>query len=392
VAETLQPVGAAWLLALRVLVVPLVITQLLAALAGSQDRGSVGREGGRTLLLISLFLLATGLSSLLVMTPVAGLFQVDAAVVQGILASTAVPESAVEVATSAPASIGSWFEGITKMNVLAAAASGQILPLLVCAAVLGLVISHLATRYRGPLVLLLNRLAQGTLHLVTWILWATPFAVFAMVLRLTLGIGLAALGLLWFYVLIVCAWMLAVTCALYPVSAVLGRTSLRTFATAVAPAQLVAISTRSSLMSLPALVKGAREHLHLSPSATGFVLPLCTSLFKMSTMTAEPVRYLFLAHLFGVPITLATSATFLVTLAILSFSGVGIPGGGSGFDTLPAFVAAGIPIEGLVLVVAVDTIPDIAKTLINVTGHMSVATLVTRGSRAPGQQACPSES
>ncbi|MCU0292206.1 MAG: dicarboxylate/amino acid:cation symporter [Thermoanaerobaculaceae bacterium] len=384
VAAGLEPIGAVWLLALRIIVVPLVLTQLLAAVAGSPERGLLGRLGGRTVAVIVLLLLATGIASVVVMAPVARLFSVDPNAVAGIRARTPIPESAVDAATAGPASIGGWVEGIARVNVLAAAAAGQILPLLVLALVFGLAISCLAARYRDPLATLLRRLARATLHVVAWILWMTPLAVFALVLRLALHIGLDTLGLLWFYVLIVCGWMLAVTCALYPVSAALGRTSLGTFAKAVAPAQMVAVSTRSSLMSLPALVEGGREHLHLSPSATGFVLPLCTSIFKMSTMTAEPVRYLFLAHLFGVPITLKTSAIFLVTLTFLSFSGVGIPGGGSGFDTLPAFVAAGIPIEGLVLVVAVDTIPDIAKTVINVTGHMSVATLVTRSDRVRG--------
>jgi len=307
VAASLDPIGTVWLLALRIIVVPLVVTQLLAAVAGSPTRGSVGRLGGRTLALLVVFLMVTGIASVVVMAPIAGLFPVDPGAVAGILAPSAIPASAADVTTAAPASIGGWVGGIARANVLAASAAGQILPLLV-------------------------------------------------------------------------------------IAAVLGRTSLRTFAKAVAPAQMVAVSTRSSLMSLPALVEGGREHLHLSPSATGFVLPLCTAVFKMSTMTAEPVRYLFLAHLFGVPITLTTTAIFLVTVAFLSFSGIGIPGGGSGFDTLPAFAAAGIPVEGLVLVAAVDTIPDIAMTIINVTGHMSVATLVTRSDRVWGERAGPGES
>jgi Na+/H+-dicarboxylate symporter len=148
----------------------------------------------------------------------------------------------------------------------------------------------------------------------------------------------------------------------------------------------VAVSTRSSLASLPALIEGGREHLGFPPITTGFVLPFSSSLFKLSTVTAEPVRYLFLAHLFGIGLTLPQTATFLVTLILLSFAGVGVPRGGSGFDTLPAYIAAGVPIEGLVLVVAVDTVPDIAKTLINVTGQMTVATIASP-KPSPGAQA-----
>jgi len=222
------------------------------------------------------------------------------------------------------------------------------------------------------------------MQIVLWVLWLTPIAVFALVLELSLTIWTDALGFLLFYVLAVSGWMLVVSGVLYPVSAILGRVPLRTLAKGLAPAHWVAVSTRSSLASLPALIEGGREHLRFPSSITGFVLPLCSSLFKLSTVTAEPVRYLFLAHVFGLELTLPQTATFLVTLIILSFSGVGVPRGGSGFDTLPAYAAAGIPIEGLVLVVAVDTVPDIAKTIINVTGHMSVATLASRGVRPPG--------
>lgn len=269
-------------------------------------------------------------------------------------------------------------------NVFAAATAGDILPLLVFTALFGLAVTRLPESSRTTLTSVFPALAGTMMGMVYWILWATPVAVFALVLPMTLQSGTDLLGLLGFYVLVVSGWMLLVSGLLYPVTAILGRTGLTTFAKALVPAQMVAVSTRSSLAALPALIEGGRAHLRLPPSATGFVLPLCTSVFKMSTVTAEPVRYLFLAHLFGVPLTLPMTATFLATLVILSFSGVGVPRGGSGFDTLPAYAAAGIPLEGLVLVVAVDTIPDIAKTLINVTGHMSVAAIVSRGHRLGG--------
>ena len=150
---------------------------------------------------------------------------------------------------------------------------------------------------------------------------------------------------------------------------------------AVAPAQLVAASTRSSLASLPALVAGARRHLNLPPSATGFVLPLSVSAFKVNRTISATVKLLFLAHVFGIPLGPGQLATFLATVVLLSFSTVGVPGGGAAFRTLPAYLAAGVPLEGVVILETVDTIPDIFKTITNVTGDMSAAILLSRSAR-----------
>ena len=90
------------------------------------------------------------------------------------------------------------------------------------------------------------------------------------------------------------------------------------------------------------------------------------------------VKLLFLAHVFQVRVGLPQVITFLATVFVMSVSALGIPGGGSTFRLLPAYLAAGIPIEGIVVLEAVDTIPDIFKTLMNVTGDMSAATILSR--------------
>lgn len=383
-AALVAPVGSVWVSALRMTVIPLVVTQLLTAFAGTSGDESIAVVGGRTLATMTAYLAAAGTLTIAVVAPVVGLFPVDPAVAVDLQTRTALPPAALAVAAGAPTTFGDWLQGLVPDNIFNALAQGQILPVLLFTLVFGLAVSRLPEESRSPLATLFRALADAVMHMVMWLLWLTPVAVFALVLGMALDSGAELLGLLGFYVVLVSAWLLVVTGLLYPVSATLGRATMRTFARAVAPAQLVAVSTRSSLASLPALIEGGKEHLGLPPRSTGFVLPFCTAAFKMSTLTAEPVRYLFLAHLFGIPLSLSTTATFLLTLMVLSFSGVGVPRGGSGFDTLPAYAAAGIPLEGLVLVVAVDTIPDVAKTIINVTGHMSVATLVSRGSRAPG--------
>jgi Na+/H+-dicarboxylate symporter len=327
---------------------------LLTALSGSSSARSIGSLGVRTVSLFVVFLSVAGLATVACVSPVVGVYPVDPGVVETLRTTTAIPPAAMD------------------------AGAGLFLAFTVF---FGLGVAHLPEDQRLPLASLFKSLSEAMMQIIFWILWVTPLAVFSLVLGLAMHSGPDALGLLGFYILIVSCWMLGVTAILYFLIPILGRVPPRAFARALAAAQMVALSTRSSLASLPALIKGGRDHLGLGPEATGFVLPLAASSFKLSTMTAEPVRYLFLAHLFGMHLTLPQTGTFLLTLGILSFAGVGIPRGGSGFDTLPAYAAAGIPIEGLVLVVAVDTIPDIAKTLINVTGYMSVATLATRRSR-----------
>jgi proton glutamate symport protein len=141
----------------------------------------------------------------------------------------------------------------------------------------------------------------------------------------------------------------------------------------------VAASTRSSIASLPAMVEGARDELRLPIMATGFVLPLAVTAFRTNMTITGPVRILLISHVFGIPLAPGQIATFLVSVILVSFTSVGLPGGGGAFRNLPAYLAAGMPIEAIVLLEAVDVIPDIFKTVLNVTGDMSAATILSRG-------------
>ncbi|HKD19140.1 MAG TPA: cation:dicarboxylase symporter family transporter, partial [Thermoanaerobaculia bacterium] len=170
---------------------------------------------------------------------------------------------------------------------------------------------------------------------------------------------------------------------LYPVTILFGRTSLARFARAVAPAQVVAVSTRSSLASLPALVEGGRRELGLSDTATGFVLPLSVAAFKLSRTITSPLRMLFLAHILGIPMGAGRIATFFAIQVLMSFSTAGIPSVGA-LQSLPSYVAVGIPLSGVMILNAVDPIPDFFATLANVTADMSAATILSRRERTRG--------
>jgi proton glutamate symport protein len=164
--------------------------------------------------------------------------------------------------------------------------------------------------------------------------------------------------------------------ALYPVAAVGGRISMRQFARAAAPAQAMAVATRSSLASLPGLIAGARAELGDRPGITGFVLPLSVATFKINTPVSDLIGPLFLAHLYGVPLSFAQIATMTAVTVAMSFSNPGIPSGGLFVVTAPVMLSVGLPLEGIALLVAADAIPDIFATVLNVTGDMTVATIL----------------
>jgi proton glutamate symport protein len=379
VSEVVAPLGDLWLAALQMTVLPLVVVHLLAAIVGAGDGESLGGLGGRALGLFVIMLLAAGAFTLVVTPPLIAAAAPDSGAFEQLRASTVIPQSARDAAVAGTGSLGEWIGHLLPSNLFEAARRGDVLPLLLFSALLALAIRQLPGDQREPLRDTFMALSSAMLVLVRWLLAVTPIGVFALSFMLGRTTGLEAAGMLGGLVLLQCGLMTAFTVLLYPVSAMVGRVSLGAFARAVAPAQLVAVSTRSSLAALPALVEGARTHLQLPQSATSFVLPLTVSLFKVNRTISSTAKLLFLAHVFNVPLTSGTIATFVITVVVLSFSSIGVPGGGSAFKTLPAYIAAGLPIEGIIIAEAVETIPDIFKTVLNVTGDMSVATVLARG-------------
>ena len=367
------PVGALWLAALQMLLLPLIVTQLLSAITGAG--GGAGREVGqlglRTILLFVLMLFVAGALTFLVSKPIVSLYQAG----PSFAASTASPAAATKV--DAPKS----FAKQLPTNLVDAAGKGLIFPLLVFAVLLGAAVTRLPDESRTQLTNLFRGLAAAMMIVVRWILLFTPAGVFALTYASTLDAGGAVAGMMGAFIVIVCAMLALFIVLLYPVTAIAAKIPMRTFAKAVAPAQLVAVSTLSSIAALPALVQGGVEHLRLPPRFTGFVLPLCISVFKINRTVSSTTKLVFLAHVYGVPLGASSIVIFMISVTLLSFGAAGVPNGGQAFSTLPAYVAAGLPIEGVILLEATSMAPDMLKTVLNVTGDMSVAAILSRSTR-----------
>jgi Na+/H+-dicarboxylate symporter len=279
-----------------------------------------------------------------------------------------------------------WLVSLLPANAFQAAAEGQILPIVVCTLLFAFAIARVAPEKRRVLLGFFEGLAEASMVIVGWMLWLMPLAAFALAATMGARTGLAVATMVGLFIALVSGLLIAFTLVLYPLTAVAGGVPLRRFAWGVAPSQAVAAVTRSSVASLPAQLEGAENRLGLPRSIGGFVLPLAVSTFKPNRAVSSNARILFLAAAFGISLDPMFLLTYAAVAMILSVSTPGIPSHGSSLQMLPFYLDAGIPIEAVVLLNAVDAIPDIFKTVLNVTGNMSAAVIVGFWARQPAKK------
>jgi proton glutamate symport protein len=379
--DTVGVLGTLWINAIRMTVIPLVAALTIGSVATLGDVRQVGRLGATALVVFLALLVAGGVFTMLV-TPLS---------LDHLALSTetiARIRQSADTTAATPAAMPTLAQRVLDMvpaNPIRAAADGAILPVVVFALAFGLALARVAAPQRDAVVSAVRTIADAMLTLVVWVLRFAPVGVFALALVMGLRVGVGAAGALAQYVATLCAVLFVFSLALYPTASLLGRVSLRRFAAATLPAQAVAFSGRSSLAALPALVAGARDTLELPPSATGFVLPLAVSTFRVNVPIAWVVGVMFLSKLYGVPISEAQLLMLVLTATLLSFSVPGIPSA-SLFLLAPVLVQTGLPPEGVGILIAVDAVPDMFKTLANVTAHMTATVMtVERRDRGMGK-------
>ena len=378
-AASIEPIGTLWVNAIRMILVPLVISLLVTSVSSFADVRSLGRLGARTVTVFLALLAGAAIFAALAGPP---LFQ---RMTIGPEASTALrAQMHVPDASSGPdlPTLRGFIVGLVPTNPVRAAADGAMLPLIVFTVLFALAVTRLPEDGRALITGFFRAIGQAMLVVVHWILRLTPVGVFALALGMGRDFSLATAGAVGYYVVVLCGMLLAVTLAVYPVVWLFGRASLRTFSRAAAPAQAVAAGTRSSLASLPAMIESARVNFGDQPGITGFVLPLAVSTFKLNTPVSDLLGPLFLAKLYGIPLGPSEVAVMTLVTIAMSFSNPGIPSGGLFVVTAPVMLSVGLPLEGIALLIAADSIPDVFATVVNVTGDMGVAALVAEVRRA----------
>ena len=364
-AELVDPAIEIWLRALRFFAVLLASAFLLSAISTARVREGTGKLAG-TAALQHLGVLTVGAIVSFSAIPLLDAFpdlHVDA-----LLSSFGTPSSAEHAeAASLTKRLGQLFE-----NPVSAVRTGNVLAIIIWSVLLGFALSFAPKRFRDPAAKVFARVTELALVAIQWLLLFMPVAILYVLFNLTKSGGLQLAGSVGLFLVVMSSIMIVVTILLYLWVWVRAQIEPRDFAKAMAPVYALAVGSRSSLICLPLEIESAKSALNLPPSIYEFVLPLLNTTMKCSKISAHPFGLFFLASLYGIRLDVIVVAIFVLGLYQISFVSSGLPSGGAMFS-MPLFLAAGIPLEGYLFMKAVDIVPDMFKTMVNVTEDVALA-------------------
>lgn len=373
VVDAADVIGSLWLRGLQMTVVPLVVALLITGILRTAEMASAGRLTVRAIVTMIILLWASAAMATVVTPSLLGLFPLPESArlaLQGAL-SSAQPTGEVPPFTE-------FLRALVPTNPIAAAANDAILPLIIFTLAFAFALTRLPAEKRMPVQGFFGATGDAMIILIGWVLALAPIGVFALGLVVGARAGGAAFGALGHYVLIVVSVGSVMWFTAFAIAAFAGRISPPAFLRASIPAQAVAISTQSSLASLPTMLTGVRS-LGVGERTADVVLPIAVALFRATGPAMNMAVAIYVAHLMGIELGPVALAAGLAAAAITTMGSVSLPGSISFISAIaPICFAMGVPIEPLALLLAIEVFPDIMRTLGNVTMDMAVTTAIAR--------------
>lgn len=376
-AEWVQPVGTMWLHALQMTIVPLVVSLLITGIAATAEAAKASRLAGRAFVIfIALLWLSSALGGALTLGLLSA-FPLGPGLAEALRGALGSAPPTGEIPP-----FSAFLVALVPSNPLASAVNDAFLPMILFTTVFAFAITRLPDDERVRLTGFFQAIGNAMLVVINWVLWLGPVGVGALAYVVGARAGTSAFGALLHYVLIVSAvgavlWLLAV-----PFAWSVAKVSPARFVRAILPSQVVAASTQSSLASLPAMLRSS-EALGVPVARAGVVLPLAVAVFRWTGPAMNFAVAIYVAHWFGIELTAGQIAAGWAAAAITTMGAVGLPGTISFISSIaPIAIAMGVPIAPLGLLVAVETIPDIFRTIGNVAMDVGATRAIAGAERA----------
>ncbi len=358
----LDVIGAIFLNSLKLLVVPLVFVSLVCGCSALGDNTRMGAMAIKTL---SLYLLTTAIAISLALL-VANLIQPGVGMNMG--------EQITFVPKEAP-SIKDVFINIFPSNPIKAMAEGNMLQVIVFSILMGVAVSKSGEPGRQVQSFFIQ-FNEVVMKMVVILMHLAPYGVFCMIAKLFANLGYGAIADLIKYFLTVVLVLVLHGIGVYSLILVsLTRLSPLTFYTNIRPAMLFAFSTSSSSATLPVTLNVAEHRLGVDNSVASFTLPLGATVNMDGTAIMQGVATVFIAQAFNVDIGLGGYLMVIATATLASVGAAGVPG--VGLITLAMVLQqVGLPVEGIAVIIGVDRLLDMMRTVVNVSGDSMVSTVI----------------
>ncbi len=364
----ISPVGEAFIRAIRMLVVPLVLASLVLGTASLGDLRKVGRIGGK---IMSFYLVTTAIAIILGIT-LTVIFQ------PGLHAD--VPREGEFVGRAAPPIMTTILEMIP-INPFDALARGAMLQIIVFAVLVGVGIAAVGDPAK-PLLNVFEGLNGVMLRLTTLVMQVAPYGVAALIARTVIQVGPAILVSLAMFIFVVYLGLIIHLVVVYGgIAKFFGGLSLIEMLKRCSPAMLVAFSTASSAATLPVTLHCGEKNLGIKKEIGAFTLPLGATVNMDGTALYQGVSVVFLAQLLGVDLTFNQMLTVVVSATLASIGTAGVPGAGMIMLAM-VLESVGMPVTAIGIIMGIDRIVDMGRTAMNVTGDLACTLAVARSEKA----------
>jgi len=362
-AAGVAPLGTLFINAIRMVVIPLVVTTIFVGVARLGNPRTVGKLGGSALG----FFWGTTVPAIVIglgfMTIAMTLWPVAVEVPTTVESAHELPGLLDFVLRLIPA------------NPFAAAADGALLPLIVFTLLLAAATGAVAEARRQRLITFAEDVSAVFVRLIHWILWTAPAGVFGLAAPAVAGMGMGLLvGLAEFVATVVVGLFVFMALFYLPAVRLLGKKGIAEFVKGVSGSFVIGFSTTSCVASLPVMFEDA-EALGVSPAVSSLVLSLGAAINRAGSALFQAGAVVFLATLYDVPLPFTTLVSAGLVGFVVAMSVAPVPSA-SIVTLAPILEAAGVPLAGLGLLLGIDRIPDMFRSATNITGHVAAAVTV----------------
>jgi len=376
-------VGDLFIRALRFVAIPVVVFSLIFGAGGLGGAGKLGRIGLKTFLLyLATTAIAISIGLLLANVIQPGSETFVSQELRDSLAAAGADRADTKIEKAVAPDVWSTLLNIVPKNPFKAFAEGNMLQIVFFSLIVGLGLNLIPRDLAQPVLKISEAVTEVMVKLIQLLMRLAPIAVFALIAKVAAALGLDVIGGLLVYTLVVISGLLLMTFVVYPLFLILlgpGKQAVFSFYKSIFPAQLLAFSSSSSAATMPVTMECMEKNMKARPDVVSFVVPLGATVNMDGTALYQGVAVIFIAQLFGIPLDVGDQLTIILTATLASIGTAGVPGVGLIMLVIVLeSVGMGDVIRGgIAIILGVDRILDMCRTVCNVTGDCMVTSVIS---------------